>query len=87
MTIIVRACSIEEIKFKASVSGIELCFEAESGDRFHLELADEVVGSVIKELAYYAWNMVFEEDFMDVQTCEDPETKASKNLPDPFFDV
>ncbi len=76
MTIIVRAHSSDEIKFRTSVSGIELCFEAESGDRFHLELADEVVDSVIKELAFYAWNMVFEENFMEVETCED--------LPNPF---
>ncbi len=71
MTIIVRVHCSDEIKFRTSVSGIELCCEAESGDRFHLELTDEVVGSVIKELAFYAWNMVFEENFMEVQTCED----------------
>lgn len=62
MTIIVRVHCPDEIKFRPSVSGIELCFEAESGDRFHLELTDEVLGAVIKELIFYAWNMVFEED-------------------------
>lgn len=72
MTIIVRVQCSDEINFRPSVSGIELCFEAESGDRFHLELTDEVLGPVIKELIFYAWNVVFEEDFMEVETCEDP---------------
>lgn len=63
MTIIVRPNSIHEIKLNETKAGIQLCFEAESGDKFYLELGDDVLGYVVEQLLYYAWGITFEEAF------------------------
>ena len=68
MMIIVRPNSIHEIKFNETKTGIQLCFEAESGDRFYLELEDEILGHVIEQMLYYAWSITFEEAFR-VNSC------------------
>lgn len=63
MTIIVRPNSIHEIKLNETKAGIQLCFEAESGDKFYLDLSDEMLGYVIEQMLYYGWGITFEEAF------------------------
>lgn len=63
MTIIVHPDAIDEIGIWVTESGIQLRLEAQSGDKYFLELGDEVVGYVIKQLVYYAWNTTVEEMF------------------------
>ncbi len=63
MTIIVRPNSIHKIKLNETKAGIQLRFEAESGDKFYLELEDEMLGYVIEQMLHYAWGITFEEAF------------------------
>lgn len=68
MTIIVRPNSIHEVNFNLTKAGIQLCFEAESGDKFYLELEGEILGHVIEQMLFYAWGFTFEEAFR-VDSC------------------
>jgi len=63
VTLIVRADSIDEIGIEHVESGIRLCFEAQSGDGFFVELHDEVLCHVIAHLIHYAWDITLEECF------------------------
>lgn len=81
VTIIVRADSPDEIGIEVTESGIRLRFEAQSGDRFLIELGDEVVGYVIAQLVYYAWNTTVEEAFGDGTALEEKETSPDVDNP------
>ena len=63
MTITVYPNSTDEIKINLVESGIQLCFEAQSGDRLLVELSDEIVTFVIAHLVHYAWDITLEEAF------------------------
>ena len=63
MTLTVRAESMHEIAIQKTKSGIQLCFIAECGDRFLVELSNAVIGPVIAQLVYYAWDITLEEAF------------------------
>jgi len=82
VTIIVRADSPDEIGIEVTESGIRLRFEAQSGDRFLIELGDEVVGYVIAQLVYYAWNITVEEAFGSYDSALE-EKETSPDVDDP----
>jgi len=63
MTIILHPDAIDEIGIWVTESGIQLRLEAASGDKCFIELGDEVVGYIIEQLVYYAWNITVEEAF------------------------
>lgn len=63
ITIILHPDVIDEIKIWETESGIQLRFETQSGDRCFLELDNEMLGYVIKQLIHYAWHMTLEEAF------------------------
>ncbi len=72
MTIIVRPNSIHEIKLTETKAGIQFCFEAESGEKFFLELENEILGHVIEQMLHYAWGITFEEAFR-VDSCREKD--------------
>lgn len=63
VTLTVRVESMREITIQETDSGIQLCFLAECGDRFLVELSDAVIGPVIAQLVHYAWGITMEEAF------------------------
>jgi len=63
VTLTVRADSIDEVGIEVVESGIQLRFEAQYGDKFYVELDDEVLGHVIAHLMHYAWDITLEDYF------------------------
>ncbi len=63
MTLTVRAESMREITIQETESGIQLCFIAEYGDRFLVELSGAEIGPVIAQLVHYAWGITIKEAF------------------------
>lgn len=63
MTLTVRVESMGEITIRETDSGIQLCFLAECGGQFLVELSDAVIGPVIAQLVHHAWDITMEEAF------------------------
>jgi len=83
VTIILHPDTTDELKFLPVDSGIRLCVEAQSGDTFVFELDDELIGYVIEQLVFYAWNTTFEELFAcDID--ENPKVTCPDLMDIPF---